>query len=75
VGPVQTQFGWHVIKLNETRQKEAPSLDMVRAELEQGLRRQAIEARMEALTEAAEITRIEAAIDPATLRDMALVDN
>ena len=29
-GPVQTQFGWHVIKLNETRQTDAPSLDQVR---------------------------------------------
>ena len=28
--PVQTQFGWHVIKLNETRDAEAPSLGDVR---------------------------------------------
>lgn len=74
-GPVETQFGWHVIRLNETRLKEAPSLDEVRGELEQALRRQAIEARMEALTEAADITRNEAVIDPATLRDMSLVGN
>ena len=31
--PVQTQFGWHVIKLNETRDKDAPRSTTVRAEL------------------------------------------
>ncbi len=31
--PVQTQFGWHVIKLNETRKTEAPALETVREEL------------------------------------------
>jgi len=27
--PVQTQFGWHVIKLNDTREKPAPDIDTV----------------------------------------------
>ena len=31
--PVQTQFGWHVIRLNETRMKDAPPLADVREEL------------------------------------------
>jgi peptidyl-prolyl cis-trans isomerase C len=33
--PVQTQFGWHVIKLEETRDLAAPPFDSVRQRLEQ----------------------------------------
>jgi peptidyl-prolyl cis-trans isomerase C len=49
--PVQTQFGWHVIKLNETRAKARPDLAEVRDELADTLRRQSLDA---------EVARIEA---------------
>lgn len=55
--PVETQFGWHVIKLNETRIKEAPELISVRPELEQEVRQNAVTEKIEALIEAAEIDR------------------
>ena len=55
--PVQTQFGWHVIKLNEKRVEEAPALETVRAELEERISQQEVVDRIEELTEAAEITR------------------
>ena len=73
--PVETQFGWHVIKLNETRIKEAPSLDDVRGQLQEGIQTQAIEARVAEVTEGAEITRttIEE-IDPTILNDMSLLE-
>jgi peptidyl-prolyl cis-trans isomerase C len=38
--PVQTQFGWHVILLEETRTAEPPSLEDARANLEAAIRRQ-----------------------------------
>lgn len=57
--PVQTQFGWHVIKLNESRMKGAPALEDVRAELESQLQQTALEAHITELTEAAEVTRPE----------------
>ncbi|MEM1065970.1 MAG: peptidylprolyl isomerase [Pseudomonadota bacterium] len=73
--PVQTQFGWHVIKLNELRQKEAPALDDVRQELEGQVQRAAVDARIAELTEAAEITRVEPGeVDPSVLRELA-IDN
>ncbi|MCH2094030.1 MAG: peptidylprolyl isomerase [Rhodobacteraceae bacterium] len=56
--PVQTQFGWHVIKLNETRPVEAPALDAVRAELEDDLRRKALTSRLQALEADSTVTRI-----------------
>ena len=66
--PVQTQFGWHVIKLTETRKTEAPSLDSVREELELQLRQTRVQSRIEEITEAADVSRTAAeAIDPALL--------
>ena len=73
--PVQTQFGWHVIRLNETRLKEAPTLDAVREELTSELQTRAIDAAVAAATEAAEIVRSDAGIDPAVLRNLELVAN
>ncbi len=35
--PVQTQFGWHVIKVTDRRQAPAPTLDEMRGELSQQL--------------------------------------
>ncbi len=72
--PVQTQFGWHVIKLNETRQATAPALDEVRTELMDQVQRSAIEARIEELTSAADVTRkTSTEIDPALLDDLSLL--
>ena len=72
--PVQTQFGWHVIRLNEVRQMEAPTLDEVRDQLTEQLQRSAIEARIAELTEGAEVTRATVEdIDPALLDDLSLL--
>lgn len=54
--PVQTQFGWHLIILNETRLQEAPPLDALRDELAAELQQQAITNRIAELTEAGDIT-------------------
>lgn len=74
--PVQTQFGWHVIKLNETRIKDAPSLDEVRGQLQEDVRGAAIQARINELSEGAEISRTTVEeIDPAVLNDFSLLEN
>jgi peptidyl-prolyl cis-trans isomerase C len=66
--PVKTQFGWHVIKLNESRTKAAPTLDEVRAEIESELESTAIDARIQELTDAAKIVKDGANIDPALVK-------
>lgn len=67
--PVETQFGWHVIKLNETRDKAAPPLSEVAEELVQKLQDDAIEAALKVLEENAQIERADIqAIDPSVLR-------
>ena len=66
--PVQTQFGWHVIRLNEVRQKDIPQLDEVRDELIQQLQRETVDAILASATDGAEITRVEEGeIDPSVL--------
>jgi peptidyl-prolyl cis-trans isomerase C len=39
--PVKTQFGWHVIKVEDKRQKPAPSFDEVKPQLEAFVSRKA----------------------------------
>ncbi|HHB80329.1 MAG TPA: peptidylprolyl isomerase [Aliiroseovarius sp.] len=72
--PVQTQFGWHVIKLNETRDKPAPALADVAEELVQKLQDNAVEAAVTKLLETADVERTDlTTIDPAVLRNDALL--
>ncbi len=71
--PVQTQFGWHVVKLNESRISARPALEDVRADLEEELRRQRVDAYLAELTEAAEIARPEVEIDMSLIRNIDLL--
>lgn len=71
--PVQTQFGWHVIKRNESRVKEAPTLDTVRDELERELRAKAIDDEINRLTDAADVTRADVEVDPTAIRNVGLL--
>ncbi len=47
--PVQTQFGWHVIMLEDTRETEAPTLDGVRGEIITKLQQQSLSGYMQDL--------------------------
>ncbi len=73
--PVQTQFGWHVLILNETRLKDAPSLDEIKAELEAEIQQNAVKKVIEDLTAKAEITKAEKdSIAPTVINDNSLID-
>ena len=72
--PVETQFGWHLIQLKETRIKSAPTLDELREELAGEIEQAAVEAHIKAITDAAKIDRPGEAFDPALLRDQSLLD-
>ena len=73
-GPVQTDFGWHLILVKETRQAANPTLDQIRDELAAEIENTAIEARLKDLEAKATISREGEAIDPAILRNSALID-
>ena len=53
--PVQTEFGWHVIKVIDKRRQPAPSFEQSRAQIEQRLTRDLIAAHMAALRADSEV--------------------
>lgn len=53
--PVKTQFGWHIIRLNESRVGETPTLDEVREELGTQIRQVNAQSKIEEVTAAAEV--------------------
>ena len=53
--PVQTQFGWHVILVEDKRQTPTPSLDELREQLTEDLTRSTFQAKLTELRDAADI--------------------
>ena len=53
--PVQTQFGWHVILLEETRESDPPTLDDVKGELTLALQRTTLAGYVSELRESADL--------------------
>jgi peptidyl-prolyl cis-trans isomerase C len=74
VGPVQSEFGFHLILVKETRVAAQPTLDEMRDELAAEIENKAIEARVTELTAAAKVTRPGEGIDPTILKNTALID-
>lgn len=73
--PVKTQFGWHVILLEENRIKEAPALDEVRDEMRAKVEQDAVKAHIDALVEKANVdTGASEGIDPALLSNIDLLE-
>lgn len=73
-GPIQTDFGFHLILVKETRVAEKPTLDQLREELAAEIENAAISAKIEELTKAATVTREGEGLDPALLKNSALID-
>lgn len=73
-GPVQTEFGWHLILVTETRNTEKPALEDVRADLEGEVQKAAVVAALDAMVAGATVTKPTEALDPALLKDLTLLD-
>lgn len=73
-GPVQTDFGFHLILVKETRVAEKPTLDQLREELAAEIENAAITAKIDELTKSATVTREGEGLDPALLKNSALID-
>ncbi|SHG97768.1 peptidylprolyl isomerase [Cognatishimia maritima] len=74
--PVETQFGWHVIILNDTRTQEAPALAAVRQDIAAELQRAAIDAEITRIREAGSVdTSGSVGMDPAVLKQVDLLEN
>jgi peptidyl-prolyl cis-trans isomerase C len=64
--PVQSQYGWHVIKLEESRATSAPPFDEVKDRIKTFVQRKKLQAHLEELRKAAKIEKTAAAAAPAT---------
>jgi len=64
--PVKSQFGYHVILLEDSKPIEAPPLDEVKAQLSQQLQQQAVKKQLDTLKAAAKIELVGAAAPAAS---------
>jgi peptidyl-prolyl cis-trans isomerase C len=73
---VQTQFGWHIVKLNDKRRAEAPKLEDVQEELVEELQRAAVTAKVDELVAASDVERPEVeGMSPEIILDTDLLRN
>ena len=63
--PVKTQFGYHVIQLEDSKPVEAPPFDEVKPELAQQLGQQNLKKQLDDLKAKAKIEMVEAPAAPA----------
>src|SRR5579862_4217334 len=63
--PVKTQFGWHVIKVEEKRNRKAPDFEQVKAQIETYVTRKAQAEYVAKLREGAKVERMDQASNDA----------
>lgn len=73
--PVKTQFGWHVIRLNETRDAPLPTLEDVREAIVAELEGSVVEELLDDLMAKTEVVKSEVEFDPAVLGNLDLIAN
>lgn len=59
--PVQTQFGWHIILMEDSRQTQPPSLDSMREQIQQNLSGQTVNALLDDLKAKAKVDIVQEA--------------
>ncbi len=74
VGPIKSDFGFHLILVKETRIAEKPTLDAMREELSAEIQQKVIADQIKTVTDAAKVERPGDALDPALLSNAALLD-
>ena len=73
--PVKTQFGWHVIKLNDRRIKSTPKMDELQPEIIQKLSQDRIDELIKITSGKANIQLFYKDLDPSSIRDLNLLKN
>ncbi len=74
-GPVETQFGWHVVKLIDRRDAQVPPLADVREDLVDQIQREAARALVEDLRGDTEVENMATDMDPGILSRTELLDD
>jgi len=52
---VQTQFGWHVIRLDDVRDTQFPPMEQVAPQIREGLQQQRVQQYVEGLRKGAKV--------------------
>ena len=72
--PVQTKFGWHLIKLNKTREKKIPEFEEIKAQLVRNLRQKKINDYLNSLNENSKINFVGKDINPNEITNTKLLE-
>jgi len=64
--PVKTQFGWHIIKVEDKRMKPTPTFDQVKGQIENYVAHRAQAQMVEKLRSAANVERLDKPMEPNT---------
>jgi peptidyl-prolyl cis-trans isomerase C len=73
--PVKTQFGWHVVKLNDRRIKPLPTFEDMKPELVQRLSQGRIDELLKIETDKSKIELFDKKIEPSSIRNLNLLKN
>ena len=73
--PVQTQFGWHLIKLNDVRKTPVPTIAEVRKELITEIKKKKIDFEMSKIIDSAEVIYSDLEIDPKIIREVSMIND
>ena len=73
--PVKTQFGWHLVKLNDRRVKALPTFEEMKPELVQQLSQARIDQLLKIETDKSIIKIIDTKIEPSLVRNLNLLKN
>jgi peptidyl-prolyl cis-trans isomerase C len=72
--PVKTKYGWHVIKLNETREKKIPDFSEVSPQIASDLRQKKLNEYLETLSKTAKIEFVGKNISPNEITNIGLLE-
>ena len=73
--PVQTQFGWHLIKLNDVRKTPVPTIAEVREELITEIKKKKIDFEMSKIIDSADVIYSDLEIDPKIIREVSMIND
>ena len=73
--PVQTQFGWHLIKLNNVRKTPVPTIEEVRKELITEIKKKKIDFEMSKIIDSADVIYSDLEIDPKIIREVLMLND
>jgi peptidyl-prolyl cis-trans isomerase C len=73
--PVKTQFGWHLVKLNDRRVKAPPTFEEMKPELVQQLSQARIDQLLKIETDKSIVKLLDTKIEPSLIRNLNLLKN